>query len=76
MKRIGNWTTVVLVAYAALYAVARMTHILVMYNGCRGATGVDAADLGVAPKETVIMCAVARVAFWPLMQAETAVRRK
>ncbi len=60
--------------YLALYAGARMTHVLVMYDGYRGTAGVQVADLGPVPKETVILCALSRTVFWPLMQIETVVR--
>ena len=74
MKRTGIAIALTLTIYLALYSVARLTHVLVMYDGYRGAQGVGVADLGPVPKETVLVCAVARVVFWPLMQIETFAR--
>ena len=75
MKRTRTIITLALTTYLALYAVARKMHVLVMYDGYHGSQGVDVADLGPVPNETVIVCAVARVAFWPLMQVETIMRK-
>ena len=64
-----------LALYAALYAGARRTHLLVMWDGCRGRRGVDMADLGgPVPRETVIMCLAAKVVFLPMMGIEDALR--
>lgn len=74
MKRIRTIIALVLTGYLALYAVARSARVLVMYDGYRGAQGVDVADVGPAPEETVILCAVAGAIFRPLMQVETFAR--
>jgi len=76
MKRMGKMIMAAMAIYCSLYAAARLSHVLVMYDGCRGEHGVHVADLGPVPSSTVILCAMARIVFWPLMKIETTVRRK
>ena len=76
MKKTVIIMALLLASYLGLYVVARATHVLVMYDGYRGAEGVGVADLGPVPPETVVVCGVARMLFRPLMKIETLVRER
>ena len=76
MKGLGKTIVAVVAFYVGLYTTARLTHVLVMYDGCRGEHGVHVADLGAVPPSTVIVCWTANIVFAPLMRIETIVRNK
>ena len=65
----------VLSLYTALYCGARYMGLLIMWNGCRGSKGVDMVDCrGPVPLEGLLMCAGAKIIFYPMMQLETGLR--